>query len=134
MSEYTRLKAKIARLKAQEMRASRIGRAKSQIRELKYGRYFKPGRRAVGWIKKKVSEGTGNFGGNDMFSGLDMGNPFGGGGAGPLADIGDGFGGISMGNPFGEQTRRASPHRRRRVVHHRRPTHRRRPQYIIVRR
>lgn len=137
MSELTRLKSEIARLKAQELRASNVSRAKSQVRELKYGKYFKPGRRAVGWVKKKVSSGTGQYGGNDMFSGLDMGNPldnmgspFGsGGGSGPLSDIG----GISMVNPFGEPTRRISHHKRR-VVHHRRPVHRRRPQYIIVRR
>lgn len=127
MGELTRLKQEIARLKAQELRANKLSRAKSQIKELKYGKYLKPGRRVAGWVKKQIPKGDGD---SDMFSGLNIGSPFGDSGEGPLANLGNPFGGISLGNPFGEPERRTH---RKKVTHHR-IHHRRRPQYIIVRR
>lgn len=131
MSELARLKQEIARLKAQELRASKLSRAKSQVRELKYGKYLRPGRRAVGWVKKQVSK-SGSSGDSNMFGGLDIGDPFGNSsGGGPLADLGSPMGGISLGNPFGEERTHRTHHRR---AAHRRIHHRRRPQYIIVRR
>lgn len=108
------LERQLTRLKTQEARDNKLARTKAEIREVKYGRYFKPGRKVVAYMKKKARK----MGGNDMFGGdlgLGGGNILGGGGSGPLSDIGSGFGGISMGNPFGETAAR------RHIKHHRKP-------------
>ena len=141
MAELGKIRAEIARLKAQEARQNKLGSAKSELRELKYGKYFKPGRKVASWVgkgAKKAYKSAKNYkapAGNESMGGFDMGG-FGsgdilGGGDGPLAGIGNGFGGVQMGNPFGEPTRRSSPRKRKRVAR-RRP--RRRVRYTWVRR
>jgi len=118
MGEYERSQKEINRLRIRQTKSRKLSEARGTLREMKYGKYFKPGRKIVGWTKKQVSDSGG-------FGGMNISNP--------LEDIGDGFGGISMGNPFGESERTYRKHRKKhkRIVYHRKHS---KPQYIILRR
>jgi hypothetical protein len=127
------LQREISRLKSKQEKSNKIGTAKAQLRELKYGKYFKPGRKIVatigksgrkagGWMKKQASSIESSGGGfGDPIGGLEFGNP--------LENIGNPFSGISMGNPFGEPERRTIKHHRRKqrvkVIYKYRPKRRR---------
>ena len=66
MSELRKINAEIRRLKIQQARAAKLSRAKGQVRELKYGKYLKPGRRAVKAVKRYVTTKPSVGGGFDM--------------------------------------------------------------------
>ena len=134
MSEYTQIQREIARRKIAQTKANKLATARSELRELKYGKYLAPGRKIGDWgakqfKKARKKEYFNTNTGNDLVGNVDFGMG-GGSSSSPLADLGDPFGSVSLGNPFGESAPRTVHHRRKskpkvRIVYRSRPRRRR---------